>query len=114
MWFCPTPDNRPVRAAQRQRKVNRRRPKKNPRELPSGNENGRLRGCHPLAYLQRDELLTPNRQRTRFYIRPPDDFLHQATQWSVISIVIALHMKRSTDRNRSFTSPDGKTERVVD
>jgi hypothetical protein len=103
-----------MRATQRQREINRRRSEENSRELPSGNENGRLRGCHLLANLERDLVRTSNRQWTCFELGPGDYFVHQTTQWSIIPIVVALHMKRTTDGDWSFTSPDGKIERIVD
>src|SRR5258708_34092309 len=111
MRFCPSPDNSPVGAAQRQRKINRWRTEQNSPELPPGNENSRVVGCHLLAHLERNQIRTANRQRTRFDMRPSDHLVNQVTQFFIVTVVAALNVERATDCDRSLTPPFGKTSR---
>jgi hypothetical protein len=111
MWFCPSPDNSPMGAAQRQRKINRWRTEQNSPELPPGNENSRVAGGHLLVYLKRNQIRTANRQRTRFDMRPCDHLVNQVTQFSIITVVAALNVEGATDCERSLTPPLGKTRR---
>ena len=111
MWFCPSPDNSPMGAAQRQRKINRWRTEQNSPELPPGNENSRVAGGHLLVYLKRNQIRTANRQRTRFDMRPYDHLVNQVAQFSIITVVAALNVEGATDCDRSLTPPLGKTRR---
>src|ERR1700680_3152020 len=111
MRFRPSPNNGPMGAAQRQRKINRWRTEQNSPELPPGNENRRVAGGHLLAYLQRNQTHTANRQRTRFDMRPRYHLVKQVTQFSIITVVAALNVEWATDCDRSLTPPIGKTRR---
>src|SRR5271166_3251662 len=114
MRFCPSPNNGPISTAQRQRKINRWRTEQNSPELPPGNENRRVAGGHLLAYLERNQIHTANRQRTRFDMRPCYHLVDQVMQFSTITVVAALNVERATDCDRSFTPPIGKTWRNGD
>src|ERR1700736_2533013 len=111
MRFCPSPDNSPMGAAQRQRKVNRWRTEQTSPELPPGNENRRRNGSDVLPSLKRNQIRTANRQRTRFNIRPCDHLVNQVTQCYIITIVAALNVEWATDCDWPLTSPIGKTRR---
>src|SRR5271165_7404332 len=114
MRFCPSPNNGPMGAAQRQRQINRWRTEQNSPELPPGNENRRIAGGHLLAYLERNQIHTANRRRARFDMRPCYYLVYQVTQFSIITVVAALNVEWATDCDRSLTSPVGKTRRNSD
>ncbi|MDT7811420.1 MAG: hypothetical protein QOJ42_1336 [Acidobacteriaceae bacterium] len=114
MWFCPSPDNSPMGAAQRQGKINRWRTEQNSSELSPGNENRRVAGCHLLAYLERNQIRTANRQRTCFDMRPCYYFFNQVTQFSIIAVVSALNVEWATDCDRSLTPPSWEDGRNRD
>src|SRR3981081_305960 len=109
MRFCPSPDNSPMGAAQRQRKMNCWRTEQNSPELPPGNENRRVTDCDALTYLKRNQIRTANRQRTLFNIWPVYHLANQVPQCYIITIVAALNVEWATDCDRPLTSPIGKT-----
>jgi hypothetical protein len=107
MRFRPSSDNRPMGVAQRQRNIDRWRTEQN----SPGNENTRVRGCHLLAYLDRNQIRTANWQRTCFDIRSGYHLVNQVMQCYIITIVAALNVQRATDGDRPLTPPIGKTRR---
>src|ERR1700686_1998191 len=111
MRFCPSPDNSPMGAAQRQRKINRWRTEQNSPELPLGNENRRVAVGNVLTYLERNQIRTANRQWTCFDIWPCYHLVNQVTQCYSITIVAALNVEWATDCDWPLTSPIGKTRR---
>jgi len=111
MRFRPSPDNSPMGAAQRQRKINRWRTEQNSPELPLGNENRRVAVGNVLTYLERNQIRTANRQWTCFDIWPCYHLVNQVTQCYSITIVAALNVEWATDCDRSLTPPIGKTRR---
>src|ERR1700693_1504103 len=111
MRFRPSPDNSPMGAAQRQRKINRWRSEQNSPELPPGNENRRVAAGNVLTYLERNQIRTANRQRTCFDVRPCYHLVNQVTQCYTITMVAALNVEWATDCDWPLTSPIGKTGR---
>jgi hypothetical protein len=114
MWFCPSPDNSPMGAAQRQGEIDRWRTEQNSPELSPGDENRRVAGCHLLAYLERNQIRTANRQRARFDMRPCYYFVNQVTQYSFVAMVSALNVEWATDCDRSLTPPNWEDGRNGD